>query len=458
MGKERRIGAPDYLAYVCSSIVYLLPQCLMSSYMSAYYTDVVLVSAGTVGVVVLIMRFTDGVSDLMMGRLIDRTNSRWGKARPWLLVGSLGLTVTLITVFHVPASFSASAKIIWLAVTYFLLMTVFSTVQGVSANTMIIYMTDDPKQRTMFGASNMAGVYIGNILATTVTAVLLGVFGYTQGGYDKTILCYSVLVLFCGIFSFARLRETQTLGITKVQEKRVPMKQILVSMVQNKYYVSAVISGLLINVNTGVTAGLGIYFCRDLFGDASLYVLVTIVLLLPTLVGLPICVIIAKKWGDHKTLMYGRVIYLVGLILVAVGIMTTNAPILLMGNVICGIGNATFAACFTARVANVCDYGEWKYQLHATGTMMSATSVCNKMGLGLGSVITGLVLEFAKYDGAAAAAGIAQSGYTVMVERLSIAFLPLVLNIFITIFMYLSNVDPEMKTVREELQERRKMS
>ena len=95
--KKRKISAWDYIAYACSAIVYILPQYLLSSYLSAYYTDVALVSAGAVGSIVLAMRVTDGISDILMGRVIDRTHSRWGKARPWILVGTLGLAVTLLS-------------------------------------------------------------------------------------------------------------------------------------------------------------------------------------------------------------------------------------------------------------------------------------------------------------------------------------------------------------------------
>ena len=87
---HRKIGTLDYLAYALSAVVYILPQYLLSSFLSAYYTDVALVSAGTIGMVVLAMRFTDGISDLLMGRVIDKTNTRFGKARPWLLVGTIG--------------------------------------------------------------------------------------------------------------------------------------------------------------------------------------------------------------------------------------------------------------------------------------------------------------------------------------------------------------------------------
>lgn len=454
MKQKRNLGALDYFAYACSALVYILPQYLLSSFLSAYYTDVALVSAGAVGTVVLVMRFTDGISDLLMGRVIDKTNSRWGKARPWLLVGTIGLTVTLVAVFHAPGNWGNGAKVVWLAVTYFLVMTVFGTIQGVSSNTMIIYLTNDSQKRNKLGASNMAGVYIGGLVATTVTTILLGKLGYTQGGYDKTMLIYGILVLAFGLFSFARLQEIQP-GRVQKEEAKVSMKVILKSMIQNKYYVHAVLAGLLINLINGITTGLGIYFCRDIFGNAGLYALVTLALLLPTIIGLPAAVAAAKKLGHHKTLVYGRIGYMAGIIIEAIALLTTNVGLYFAGIIICGIMGATFAACFTARVANICDYGEYKYKTNASGIMMSATSFCNKIGLGLGSAVTGLILTMANYDGAAAAAGAAQSAYTIAFERYAVAFVPLVLNIFVTISLYMCNVDPEMKEVRKGLEERK---
>lgn len=456
MKKIRKNGAVDYIAYACSALVYILPQYLLSSFLSAYYTDIALVSAGAVGAVVLAMRFTDGISDLIMGRIIDKTNSRWGKARPWIIVGTIGLALTLFVTFHVPGGMGNAGKIVWLAVTYFLLMTIFGTVQGVSSSSLMVYLTSDTGERNKFGASNMAGTYIGGIMATTVTSVLLSTWGYTQSGYGRTMILYSAMVIVFGAFAFVRLREQNSMVVSKTdKEEKVPLSVILKSMLQNKYYIHAVLAGLLINLINGIVTGLGVYFCRDIFGNSGLYTLVTLALLLPTLFGLPFAVIMAEKLGHHKTLMYGRVGYMLGLVVQATGLMTTNIPLYLGGAVFSGLCGASFAACFQARVANICDYGEWKYRTNASGTMMSATSFCNKIGLGLGAAITGVILEIAKYDGAAAAAGIAQSAYTVSVERYAVAFVPIALNIIVAICLYLCNVDPHMETVNKELAERR---
>ena len=450
---HRKIGALDYIAYALSAVVYILPQYLLSSFLSAYYTDVALVSAGTIGMVVLAMRFTDGISDLLMGRVIDKTNTRFGKARPWLLVGTIGLTISLISIFNVPRNMSNGVKIAWLAVTYFFIMTIFGTVQGVASNTMIVYLTKDSGERNKFGASNMAGVYIGGLAATAVASVLLSKLGYTQSGYSKTMFLYSAIVLVVGTLSFIRLKEFQA-DTDKIEQPKVPLKAVLYAIRHNSYYINAVIAGLLINLINGITTGMGVYFCRDLFGNPEIYAMVTIALLAPTLLGLPIAVAIANEVGHQKTLVYGRIGYMIGVAIQASGLINSNIPVYFVGVLFAGLCGSTFAACFTARLANICDYGVYKFKINASGTLMSATSFCNKIGLGLGATVTGFILELAHYDGSLVSAGIAQSAYTIGFERYAVAFIPLVLNMIVVICLSFTNVDPKLEQMKAELLKR----
>lgn len=448
--KDRPITIIDYIAFACAAIAGIIPQYLLSSFASAYYTDVALVSAGAIGTIILVMRITDGISDLIMGRIIDHTNTRWGKCRPWMFIGVIGLAITSLAIFHAPGSWSETGKLVWFAVTYFLMMVVFATMNGVAATTVMVYLTHKPQERTKFGAFNMTGTYIGGIIATTVTTVLLGAWGYTQSGYDKTILLYTVIILVAGVFSTVRLREKHAGNTDAAQgtQNTVSLGKVLKSMLQNKYYMCAVIAGLLINLTNGITTGMGVYFCRDIFGNADLYALVTIITLFPTLLGLPFAVTMAKKLGNYKTLAYGRVGYMVSLLISSTGLAMSNSIVFMLGQGLCGLCGATFAACFTATLANTVDYGEYKFHTNASGMLMSATSFCNKVGLGLGSAVTGLILTVAQYDGQLANSGLAQSAYTVSVERWAMILLPLVMNVFVTICLFICNIDKEMPAVQ----------
>ena len=447
--KTRKIGFVDYLAFACLAIAGIIPQYLLSSFVSPYYTDVALVSAGAIGSIILAMRITDGISDLIMGRIIDRVNSRWGKCRPWMFLGIIGLVITSFAIFHAPEAWTEGGKLVWFAVSYFLMMTVFATMHGVAGTTMMLYVTDEPQERTQFGAWNMGGTYIGGIVATTLTAVLLGAWGYTQSGYDKTVLLYAVIILLVGLFSVFRLQERvhPVKAANDKKEKPASLGVILKTMGQNKYYVLAVAAGLLINLNNGIATGMGVYFCRDLFGNADLYALVTIVTLLPTLVGIPFAVLMAKKLGNCKTIAYGRIAGMVCVVVACIGLATSNSLLYLVGQGLGGLCSATFGACFTATLANIVDYGEYKFHSNSQGVLMSATSFCNKVGLGLGSAVTGLMLTIAKYDGALANAGLAQSAYTVSAERWSMVIAMFVMNLIITVLLLLCNVDKEMPAV-----------
>lgn len=455
--KGRKIGAVDYFAFACMAAAGIIPQYLLSSFASAYYTDVALVPAAAIGSVILIMRFTDGISDLIMGGVIDHTNTRWGKCRPWMLTGTIGLVITSISIFHAPGTWGTGAKVAWFAVSYFLMMTIFATMQGVAGTTLMVYITHDPQERTKFGAANMAGVYIGGIIATTVTTILLGIWGYTQSGYDKTLWLYAAILLICGIFSVIRLQEKGTAsdGTKKSEEKNAPLREVLTGMVKNKYYIYAVIAGLLINLTNGITTGMGVYFCRDIFHNAGLYAAVTLTTIFPTLLALPIAVGISKKLGNYRTLAYGRAGFMVGLAIASAGLLTSNSAIFLFGQGFGGVCGSTFAACFTATLANTVDYSEYKFRTNGSGVMMSATSFCNKVGLGLGSAVTGVILTIARYSGEAAAAGTAQSAYTVSVERWAMIFLPLCLNLIVTILLFMCNIDKHMPEVQAELSRRR---
>lgn len=453
--KERKITMVDYLAFACVAIVGIIPQYLLSSFASAYYTDVALVSAGAIGTIILIMRVTDGISDLIMGRIIDKTNTKWGKCRPWLLIGAIGLVITSLMIFHAPLEWDETGKIIWFAVSYFLVMTVFATMQGVSGTTMMVYVTHEPQERTKFGAFNMAGVYVGGIIATTVTTVLLGMWGYTQSGYDKTMWLYAGILLVLGVVSVIRLREKSTNANVVENKETTSFKEVLNGMIKNKYYMCCVIAGLIINLINGITTGMGIYFCRDIFGNPDLYALITIVTLFPTLFGLPLAVVMAKKMGNYKTLFIGRVAGTLCSIVSCVGLAIADSTLYLWGQGLGGLTSATFAACFTATLANTVDYSEYKFKTKASGVMMSATSFCNKVGLGLGSAVTGIILSIAKYDGLLANQGLAQSAYTVEVERWALILVPFILNLVVTITLFICNIDKEMPAVQAALEKER---
>ncbi|WP_059066381.1 MFS transporter [Mediterraneibacter massiliensis] len=460
MGKEEKVKVSQGAAFGAGAIPNILASTILGTFLTIYLTDIAGLPAALIGTVILLLRITDGISDFIMGYVIDHTKSRWGKARPWLLVGALGVAVLLVLLFQVPQNMSMGAKIVYFVIAYFSLMTVFVTISGVSMATMLPLVESNRKKRNILGAAEMAGTMIGGILATTVTSVLLKQFGYTQEGYRNTMLVYAAVILLTGGYSFWKLKErTENKDSCEEEDKpqaKMSVKDAFVGLSKNKYFFFATGAGLLVNLRNGIISGIGIYFCRDVLGDIDVFTFMTLVMLLPVILALPIAVSLCNKYGKYKTLCVGSCFTVVGsvVVLVSVYFPRPSAALLLVGMGICGVAGSAFSACFQSLLAEVCDYGEWKTGMKMEGIIFSSTSIGNKAGAGLGAAILGWLLAFAAYDGQL----VAQSAHTIAVEKAAMAFSPLVCNLLILLCLSLCNLDkimPEIqKTLRKEKNDR----
>lgn len=449
--KKHKIGYLDGIAFGCGAIPGVLASTIIGSFLTVYLTDIAGISAAVIGTIILVLRITDGFSDLFMGYVIDHTSSRFGKARPWMVVGAVGIAITLYMLFNVPLHLSLTGKIIYFAVMYFMVMTVFVTISGISITTMLPLVTDDIKKRNMLGAAEMGGTIIGGILATTVTAVMLSSFGYSPLGYQKMTLIYGIIILFTGVASFLRLREkdSENPKVGAVKKKEVTIKEAARALKKNKYFFYATIAGLMVNLTNTIISGMGIYFCRDFLGNVDLFSAFTLAFLLPIVLGIAPACALANRFGKHAVLTGGMLIGLVGTTVAAIAVFlpTPNLYLFFGGYILAGFGNSGFSACFQSLLADICDFGTWKTGVKMEGIIFSATSVGNKAGSGFGSAILGWLLTFAAYNGALQV----QSAYTISMERMIQAVTPIICYVIVFLCLKLCNLDKLTPVIRKEL-------
>jgi len=452
--KERKIGGLDYLAIASGTVPDITVSTLASAFLLIYFTDVVGISAAVIGTIVLIMRFSDGASDLIMGHIIDRTKTRWGKARPWLVPGTISLAMSLIFLFYVPPGFSTTAQIVYFAIVYFFVMSVFITMCGIASSAILPMLTKDNKKRNNLGAANMAGTMVGGIIATAVTNSLLGLFGYTQLGYTQVMVIYALLILITGLFCFARLREQndETGGVVVEAQENISLKKSLSVLRKNKYFFLATSAGILINLNNAVISGLGLFFTRDVFGSEGLFTILTLAMLLPVLFGLPFSLALVNKFGKHKVLSVGMAGCLTGVVISAISLIipTPNIALFFTGVIFTAFCRSSFSAGFQALMADICDYGEWKTGIKQNGIVFGSKNVGIKVGLGLGTAIVGWILAFAAYDGTLAI----QSDFTIIVQRHAMAWTPVICFTLVFICLFLCNLEKIMPQVRKDLTQR----
>ncbi len=152
---------------------------LTTSLLSFFYTDYIGVSIGTVGLIILISRFFDGISDVIMGLIVDRTHSKYGKARPWVLWSSVPYAIGCVLLFTVPAG-SDMVKAVYIFITYNFIQTVCYTALNLPYSSLAALMTRNQYERGSINAIRMALSPFGRILATAVTLPLVNLLGNDQ--------------------------------------------------------------------------------------------------------------------------------------------------------------------------------------------------------------------------------------------------------------------------------------
>ncbi len=415
----------------------------IGSYLTLYYTDSVGLAAATIGTLMLLTRLLDGISDLVMGSIIDRTHTRWGKARPWILWTAIPMGLGLVLMFSIPGSLSGSGKLVYACVSYVIMAVVIYTACNLAYNTLLSLEAPNPADRVTMSSIRffitMATVLFINYNCNN----FVGKFGWTgMAAIFGTIGAIMLLITFAGTKERTNIEKNS--GKTEEKEK-MSVGESFKLLFQNKYFLLLAVVFVVNYTILGVNNGLRIYYARDVLGNAGLMGTLTLCFILPKLIGNLVYPYINKLLGKWKSMMIGYVIELVGVLVMAfTGTSFTTAVI---GLVCLGIGGIPHNAGLFAMVADVVDYGEWKTGVRLDGLTNSATSFGMKVGAGLGSAIVGWGLAWAAYDGSLAA----QAASTVSGIKTVFTLVPAVLIVVGLVTLYFCNLDKIYGQISEGL-------
>lgn len=424
----------------------------IGSFLTLYYTDNVGIAAAVIGTIMLLSRLLDGISDLAMGTIIDRTHTKLGRARPWIIWSAPFMALGLIACFAVPGSLSSGGKIAYAAITYTLMAAVVYTASNLSYNSLLSLATDNPKDRVQMSSlrffCTMAVVLFINYNAMKFQAklgwlgmaVIFGAIGL-------------VLLLITGIFVKEHNNPELTGGNTETKaktENTVSVKDSWKALFQNKYFIFTTLIFVVNYTALGVNNGLRIYYARNVLGNIGLMGTLTLCFILPKMIGNLLFPPIAKLLGKWKSMMIGYAIEIAGLVIMAVT--PTSFTTAVIGLVCLGIGGIPHNAGLFAMVGDVVDYGEWKTGIRIDGLTNSAASFGMKVGAGLGSAIVGWGLAWAKYDGAL---GAAQAAATTAGIKAIYTIVPIVLFAIGMVCLAFCNLDKKLPEIHKELEERK---
>ena len=395
-GKEKWLG---YLLGPCGALLF---NAVMATYLNVYYTDVL--GLGTVWggmflvIFPIISKIIDAITNVIMGVVIDRTRTKQGKARPWLLLSAPLVAVTGVLLFVVPSG-NQTLQIIWVMLSYNLYYSIAYTIYNMSHNLMVPLSTRNTSQRGVLAVFNnistimMSGIVVALIFPMAIIPSL---------GTSKTmwIICMSILScisLPLVLVEYYFTKERVTAESNGQAEKKIPFTLQLKAIFTDKYMLLLLGYFLLYTLTSQLKNVALPYYCNYVLGtysDGITQTLVSVLGGIPMGIGIFAVWPLAKKFGKKNITVIGFVLYAVGSAICWMA--PTNLYIVLVGQFIKNIGGLPCAYVFMALFADTLDNLEWKNGFRCDGIAMSAYSVIITAAAG---IVTGI------FNGGIAAAG-----------------------------------------------------
>ena len=369
------------------------------SFLMIFYTDVFGISMAAVATLMLVSRFWDAFNDPLIGSLSDRTKSRWGRYRPWLLFGAPITALVLLLCFWAHPDMDYTGKIIYMSITYGLLVLGYTCV-NLPYGTLCGAMTQNIDERAQINTSRSVAAMIAIGVINIITVPLVKYCGdgtlSSAQGFISVAAIYGLIFTFCHWFCFAKTKEMVKVEISS---KAVPVSDQLKAVVKNKPFLMAVVGQLLFGfILYGRNADL-IYYFKYVEGNEDLFSFFSGVIVVPSIIGAALFPLIFK-WTGNKGWAASVFSVLMGISMVALYFFSPNeSPVLFY--IFAALAQFFFSGFNTAIYAIIPDcveYGEWKTGIRNDGFQYSFISLANKIGMALGTSLLALVMGWAGYE------------------------------------------------------------
>ncbi|MBU6114326.1 MFS transporter [Mammaliicoccus lentus] len=404
---------------------------MVNSYALYFYTDVFGLTAGSVATMFLIMRIFDALNDPFMGILVDKTKSKHGKARPYLLYMALPFGILSILTFITP-EISYNYKLLYAYVTYGLLGVVYTAI-NIPYGALMPLMTRDSNEKGELNSYRAIGRSVGTIVIASATLPLVNLLG--QGnekiGFPIVMTIYSVIGVTLFWLTFKYCHEKV---IEKKPEDNLSIKTAITQMFKNKYWLLVSSNSFLWFVRMGAMNGVLIYYVNYVLNTPNLTPVYLTVLNVANLFGGFIALLILKKYSSRNSsilMLSMATILLLSLFIIEANSIIIFLIIFFIANILIGYSDpATLTM-----LGDTLDYQEWKFGNRPEGLLVSSYSFSTKFGAAIGSSLIGYALSWAGYN---------PDNITLTVQstiRFLMLGLPIILTILQIVILYFYKLD-----------------
>jgi glycoside/pentoside/hexuronide:cation symporter, GPH family len=413
-----------------------------------FYTDIYGISAAAAGTIMLIARFWDMAIDPVIGVVSDRTNTRWGKFRPYILFGAVPYALLAILTFTTP-NLGETGKIIYAGATYVLLMTAYSFI-NLPYSALGAVMTDDTYERAGLNTYRFIAGFTGQFVVTGLALTLANYFGGGDKaqGFQYTVLLFAALSM---VFFFITFKSTKE----RVQPPKGQVNSVkadFAGLFKNKAWVILAIVGIVSFIMFAMQNAAIAYYFKYYLGREDNVQLFNVLGTVALIVALPLSKPLARRFGNKNVFigsslisgLFFMLIYLPGV---------KDVTTIYVFNIIAKMAYAPAVPLLWTMIADSADYGEWKTGRRATGLYFSAAVFAQKAGWGIGAAMAGWILAATAF-----VPNVTQTETAITGIKLLVSVIPGFLYMSCAIFMIFYKIDKNTTDLmKAELDARRSL-
>ena len=456
---NKSLGWGERLAYGSGGFAFNMINGIIGSFLTIYFTSAAGLNAGIIATILAVSKVFDGISDLIMGRIVDRTETKMGKARVWLFRMCIPFAVSTMLLFFVPQNFPDMVKYIYVFLIYNITNAVCLTGMLVPFYSMVGLVTSNSYERGLLGNIQQIFQTLGNVFVNSTFVVLLTKFSenpntiYTQRSFTITIAVYCAIMVVVSLFCIFNTKErvkVSAADASKAEQKETKNENVMETvkaLLSNKYWLLLTLGNFVVFAIIIFYAMGTVFFSQYVLYDMSQYGMLANAISVAQFGIMFVTPIMMTKISKEKIYTFGMLVMTIGFI----GSAIFTSPALLIGsNVLKGLGVGFAGGMALGMVADTVTYGKLKTDIDTVGMGNAGISAAQKIGLGLGQAIFGWVLAGAGLDAALDAQGLPQPESVSTAIRFLYGWVPAIMAAaMFVIFLLFYHCERDIKKMQE---------
>lgn len=430
---------------IAGNVVYAF----LSSFVMIYLTNTVGLNPGVVGTLIAASKFFDGVTDIFFGAMIDKTKTRLGRARPWMLYAYIGCAVTLAAIFAIPADMGRTAQYAWFFIAYTLLNAVFYTANNIAYSALTALVTKNSKERVQMGSCRFIFAFATSLFIQSVTIGAVAALGGGAAGWRAIAILYAGIGLIINTISALSVKELSEeelaeSGEGEALEEKYGLAAAVKLLASNRFYLMICAVYILQQIY-GAMLNMGIYYMTYVLKNENLYGVFSWAINIPLIGALVFTPALVAKWkGMYKLNVRGYMLGTFGRIMVVAAGYLGSVPMMLLFTGVAALGQGPWQGDMNAVIASCSEYTYLTKHKRVDGTMYSCTSLGVKLGGGLGTAIAGWMLAASGFDGT----NPVQPASCIQMLYFMYLWIPVLINLIITLILSKMNVEEANEKLR----------